>query len=253
MAMEFEGRTEQEAVAKAAAELGSESFDVEVLEKAGGFFGKGKVRISVRKLSTIPDPMGYGNSSSRFGKDKAGAAYENKKPGQGEKAGKNKVLPTEKQLEDIADFVEGIIKHMGYAGKMKLGQQDAGKLVFEINSPHSGILIGKRGKNLDSLQLLANAYLGKIVGEDNPWRIILDVEGYRERREKSLIRMAHRVADETAKNGTSKLLEPLNPFERRLIHTAINNREDVITRSEGTGLYKRVRIVAKNAKRKSPS
>ena len=63
-AMEFEGRTEREAVAKAAAELGSESFDVEILEKTGGLFGRSKVRIRVRALTAIPDPMGSGDSLS---------------------------------------------------------------------------------------------------------------------------------------------------------------------------------------------
>jgi len=240
MTMEFEGRTEQEAVAKAVAELGSESFDVEVLEKTGGFFGRGKVRISVRKLSEIPNPMDS-RDISEIGRNK-GAAVD-------EKAWRNKVVGGDtlpgKLRREITDFVEGIIERMGYPGKVKLKKRISGKLVFEITSKQTGILIGKKGRNLDSLQLLANAYLGKIVGEDEPWRIILDAEGYRERREKSLIRMAHRVADEIAKSGSSKLLEPLKPFERRLIHTAINNREDVITQSEGTGLYKRVRIAAK--------
>ena len=249
MAMEFEGRTEQEAVAKAAAELGSESFDVEVLEKVGGFFGKGKVRISVRKLSAIPDPMGYGDDASRGKKTVASA--EDKE--QDEMVGRNKDVPTGRQLKEIIDFVEGIMKRMGYSGKVKLRKKDAGKLIFEISSPNSGILIGKKGRNLDSLQLLANAYLGKILGADGSWRIVLDAGGYRGRRDKSLIRMAHQVADETARNGGSKLLEPLNPFERWLIHTAINNREDVITRSEGTGLRKRIRIVARTARKKPAS
>jgi len=244
--MEFEGRTEREAVAKAAAELGSESFDVEVLEKVGGFFGKGKVRISVRKLSTIPNPMG-----SETDKVKVAVSLGDKELGHNEEIGGNKVKPEEKLLEAIIDFVEGIIKRMGYSGEMKLRRQDAEKLIFEITSTHSGILIGKKGRNLDSLQLLANVYLEKIAEEDVPWRIILDAEEYRARREKSLIRMAHRVADETAKSGTSSLLDPLNPYERRLVHTAINKREDVITQSEGTGFYKKVRIVARNAKRKS--
>lgn len=245
MTMEFEGRTEREAVAKAAAELGSESFDVEVLEKGGGLFGKGKVRISVRKLSSIPNPMGSGDSSGT-NREKRKVSTENK-AGQGKVSGENREEPTGELLKRITDFVEGIMKRMGYPSELKFKKEEEGKLIFEVNSVHSAILIGRKGRNLDSLQLLANVYLGKIDGEYGPWRIILDSEGYRARREKSLIRMAHRVADETVKKGSSKLLEPLNPYERRLIHTVINNREDVITQSEGTGLYKRVRIIAGKA------
>jgi len=242
MKMEFEGRTEREAVAKAAAELGSESFDVEVLERGGGFLGKGKVRISVSKLSVIPDPMGSGYREKP--KRRKAASTEKKEIRQKEVIGGDRDAPTEKMLKGITDFVEGIIKRMGYSGELKLRKQDAEKLIFEIVSTDSGILIGRKGRNLDSLQLLANVYLGKIIGEVSPWRIILDVEDYRARRERSLVRMANRVADEIVKNGSSRLLEPLNPFERRLIHTAIGNRGDVITQSEGNGLYKRVRVVA---------
>jgi len=249
MTMEFEGRTEREAVAKAAAELGSESFDVEVLERGGGLFGKGKVRISVRKLSSIPDPMGSGDSS-RTNKEKKEASTENKEIEQEEVPKED--APTGKQLKEITDFVEGVIKRMGYPGELKFRKVEAGKLIFDITSTHSSILIGKKGRNLDSLQLLANVYLGKVVGENGPWRIILDAEGYRARREKSLIRMAHHAADETVKDGSSRLLEPLNPFERRLIHTAIGSRGDVISQSEGTGLYKRVRIFAGRMGNKKP-
>ncbi|MCK5735267.1 MAG: hypothetical protein KAH21_02270, partial [Spirochaetaceae bacterium] len=74
---------------------------------------------------------------------------------------------------------------------------------------------------------------------------VLDTEGYRARREESLVRMAHRMADEAVRSHSSRLLEPMNPFERRLIHTAINDRDDVLTKSEGDGLYKRVRVMAK--------
>jgi len=239
MTMEFEGRTEREAVAKAAAELGSESFDVEVLERRSGFFGKGKVRISVRKLSMIPDPM---ESRSKASREKAAAPSEDKKTGQSRVIGRDGDAPKEGLLKGITDFVEGVIKRMGYPGEVRLRKQDASKLIFEIASTHSNILIGRKGRVLDSLQLLANAYLGNSIGEDVPWRVILDVEGYRARRERSLIRMAHRVADGIAKGGSSSLLEPLNSFERRLIHTEMGNRGDVITQSEGTGLYKRVRI-----------
>ncbi len=252
--MEFEGRTEREAVAKAAAELGSESFDVEILEKAGGIFGRGKVRIRVRALTSIPDPMA-GTSSDNHGGRKKNSKPERKEPVE------RATIPVKRELEEPVDppsaeitakvvaFIEGMIERMGFPGKAALSGQEGAKLIFELTSDSSSILIGKKGKNLDALQLLANVYLNRVVGEEAPWRVVLDTEGYRARREESLIRMAHRVADEAVRTRSSRLLEPMNPFERRLIHTAINERDDVVTKSEGDGLYKRVRVIAKGASR----
>jgi spoIIIJ-associated protein len=254
--MEFEGRTEREAVAKAAAELGSESFDVEVLEKSGGLFGRGKVRIRVRILSAIPDPMASGDSSAPGGKSdnrkRRSTGKEAKKPEQPRKPEEKEAdidPPEDKVLKAVSAFVEGMIERMGFEAKAVFNKTDGSKLIFEISSDSSNILIGKKGKNLDALQLLTNVYLNRVAGDDAPWRIVLDTEGYRARREESLVRMAHRMADEAVRSQSSRLLEPMNPFERRLIHTAINDRDDVITKSEGDGLYKRVRVMAKGASR----
>ena len=258
-AMEFEGRTEREAVAKAAAELGSESFDVEVLEKAGGLFGRGKVRIRVRALGSIPDPMASGDSSQNKGRrrppqDKPARAPKPDSPPPPKPETVDEVEtavdpPSDEILAAVAKFVEGTIERMGYPGSAAYTKSDGAKLIYEITSESSNILIGKKGKNLDALQLLANVYLNRVAGDDVPWRIVLDTEGYRARREEALVRMAHRVADEAVRTRSSRLLEPMNPFERRLIHTAINDRDDVVTKSEGDGLYKRVRIMAKGAPR----
>lgn len=262
--MEFEGRTEREAVARAAAELGSESFDVEVLEKGGGLFGRGKVRIRVRALTSIPDPMAAGDSESRGSRsgsrNNGNRSGGNRRPERTETI-ERPVMPVEEEPEEpvdppsdevisqIAAFIEGMIERMGYPGSAAMSGQEGAKLIFELTSESSSILIGKKGKNLDALQLLANVYLNRVAGDEAPWRVVLDTEGYRARREESLIRMAHRVADEAARTRSSRLLEPMNPFERRLIHTAINERDDVVTKSEGDGLYKRVRVIAKGAGR----
>ena len=255
--MEFEGRTEREAVAMAAAELGSESFDVEVLEKSGGLFGRSKVRIRVRALSAIPDPMASGDSSSGKNKGKNRRSRpvqkENRqpveRPRRTEEPEEDLDPPKKDVLDAVSAFVEGMIERMGFEAKTEYNRSTGSKLIFEITSESSNILIGKKGKNLDALQLLTNVYLNRVAGDEVPWRIVLDTEGYRDRREESLIRMAHRMADEAVRSHSSRLLEPMNPFERRLIHTAINDRDDVVTKSEGDGLYKRVRVMAKGAHR----
>ena len=152
--------------------------------------------------------------------------------------------PPEHVQQKTAQFAEGILERMGYPSTVKYKGQDGAKIFLEITTEFSNIIIGKRGKNLDALQLLVNVYLVRIVGEAVPWRIILDLEGYRTRQEKALVRTAHRVADEVLRTGSSQLLEPMNPFERRLVHTAISTRKNLVTRSDGEGLYKRIEIIS---------
>ena len=97
-----------------------------------------------------------------------------------------------------------------------------------------------------AMQLLVNVYAGHLGREDI--RVVLDSENYRIRREESLVRLAYVTADKVRMNRNSILLEPMNPFERRLIHTTLNDIPDVETKSEGDGLYKQVRVIYKGVR-----
>ena len=142
--------------------------------------------------------------------------------------------------ENMTGFTSGLIERMGYPGKVSILFREKHKLGLKIESEYSSILIGKKGKNLDALQLLLNIYAGRL-GKDEI-RIILDTENYRIRREESLVRLAYNVAEKVRENRGSVLLEPMNPFDRWLIHTTLNDINDVETKSEGDGLYKQVRV-----------
>ncbi len=244
MIYEFEGRTEKEAIDLAAEELGLEKdgFDVEILEtQKSGIFKKGYVRIRVHTDSvaaagfetadeydsakTAPDTMKSRFSTAVFGDPEPKNAFE----------------------KDLCSFVEGLIERMGYSGSVTVLFREEQKLGLKIDSSHSSILIGKKGKNLDALQLLANIFAGKLGQEEV--RIILDSENYRVRREEALVRLAYTVADKVRENRGSLLLEPMNPFERRLIHTTLNDISDVETKSEGEGLYKQVRVFYRGSRR----
>ncbi|MCL1928396.1 MAG: protein jag [Treponema sp.] len=230
MIYEFEGRTEKEAIDKAAAELGIEKdqFDVEILEtQRSGLFKKGFVKIQVHTEASIPQ-------KSRNFPDK-----EKQRPARS--AEKRTMAGSADDFEAaMTGFVETLIDRMGYPGNVSVLYREESKLGLKIESEHSSILIGKKGKNLDALQLLANIYAGRQGRED--MRIILDSENYRLRREESLVRLAYTVADKVRENRNSILLEPMNPFDRRLIHTTLNDISDVETKSEGEGLYKQVRV-----------
>ena len=253
MVYEFEGRTEKEAIDRAAEELGlkKDDFDVEILEtQRSGLFKKGYVKIQVHtnqsglERGSEADDGGESdhrqrNSGSRGTQDqnparKTGGGPQINQSVFGEPEPKNEF---EKQ---IIGFVEGLIKRMGYEGKVAVLFREESKIGLKIDSEYSSILIGKKGKNLDAIQLLANIYAGRLGREDI--RVILDSENYRIRREESLVRLAYTVADRVRENRSSVLLEPMNPFDRRLIHTTLNDISDVETKSEGEGLYKQVRV-----------
>ena len=136
-----------------------------------------------------------------------------------------------------------MIQKMGYEVTVEVMFREEHKIGIRLISDHSSILIGRKGKNLDALQLLSNVYAGRLGHEDV--RVILDTENYRIRREESLVRLAYTTADKVRTQRNSILLEPMNPFERRLIHTTLNDIPDVETKSEGDGLYKQVRVIYK--------
>lgn len=228
MTYEFEGKTEKEAIELAAAELGLEKdqFDVEILEtQKNGIFKKGYVKICV-----------HTNESVRVDPEFDGSLPKTRNLFQDP-------LPKDDFERAMIDFVASIVRKMGYDVTVEVMSREERKIGLRLNSRSSSILIGRKGKNLDALQLLANVYAGKLGREET--RVILDSENYRIRREESLVRLAYTTADRVRTSRASMLLEPMNPFERRLIHTTLNDIGDIDTKSEGEGLYKQVRVFYK--------
>ena len=226
MVYEYEGKTEKEAIEKAATELGLErdQFDVEILEaQKNSLFKKGFVKIRVH----IEDNVNTSVSKSAI-------------------AGTKKIanpVPQGEFEEKLTTFIKEVIEKMGYDVKVDVMFREEKKIGIKLESSSSSILIGRKGKNLDALQLLLNVYAGKLGHEEV--RVILDTENYRIRREESLVRLAYTTADKVRSSKNSILLEPMNPFQRRLIHTTLNDIPDIETKSEGDGLYKQVRVIYK--------
>jgi spoIIIJ-associated protein len=247
MVYEFEGRTEKEAIDRAAEELGLEKddFDVEILEtQRQGLFKKGYVKIQVH----TDKPAGTGEGNSRDPRDSRDPREDDAlRPREHSQPVYGDPEPKDDFEAAMIDFTNGLIERMGYAGKVSVLFREERKLGLKIESEFSSILIGKKGKNLDALQLLVNIYAGRQGRED--MRIILDSENYRIRREETLVRLAYTVADRVRESRGSILLEPMNPFDRRLIHTTLNDIADVETKSEGEGLYKQVRVYYRGSMR----
>ncbi|MDR0556959.1 MAG: protein jag [Treponema sp.] len=256
MVYEFEGRTEKEAIDRAAAELGLEkdAFDVEIVEaQRGGLFKRGFVKIKIH-TNQAADAQRDARRGALHGRQPAAARNtETSTAGMGETEGERKRQTgfndpaAQNEFErKLIGFLETLIEKMGYLGKASVQFREDRKIGLKIESENSSILIGKKGKSLDALQLLANIYAGKLGREDI--RVILDAENYRIRREESLVRLAYTVADRVRATRSSILLEPMNPFDRRLIHTTLNDIADIETKSEGEGAYKQVRVYFRGAK-----
>jgi len=132
---------------------------------------------------------------------------------------------------------------MGYEAKVSVAFRELNKIGLRIDTDSASILIGKKGRNIDALQLLINVYAGRLGHGDI--KVMLDSENYRLRREEALVKIAYETAEEVHRTGRSVLLEPMNPFERRIIHTTLNDIVDIETKSEGEGLMKQVRVMLK--------
>ena len=122
-------------------------------------------------------------------------------------------------------------------------RRDEDYIFFDVKGDELGILIGRRGQTLDALQYLTNLAASRASSEKQ--RIVVDVEGYRRRREETLQRLAERLADKVRRSGQSMELEPMSAHERRVIHLALQNSPYVTTYSEGEEPFRKVVIDAK--------
>lgn len=143
--------------------------------------------------------------------------------------------PVEAFLRDIAEQMGLDLDFVVKAGE---------EIVFvEITGKDTGTIIGKRGSTLDAVQCLASYVVNKEVGKYI--RVVLDAENYRSKREKTLINLANRLAGKVERNGRPVTLEPMNPYERKVIHCTLQAHPGVITRSEGKDPYRKVVIETK--------
>lgn len=206
----FEGKNVEEAITNACEALGltSDKLDYEVIEEGGkGFLGIGK------KLAVI-------------------------------KARKNA------SIEDIArEFLTNVFNAMELTVKLDITVEESEKentVNIDIIGEDMGILIGKRGQTLDSLQYLVSLVINKESDKFN--RVKLDTENYRERRKATLENLAKNIAMKVKRIKKPVALEPMNPYERRIIHSALQNDKFCTTKSEGEEPYRHVVVILKKNK-----
>lgn len=158
------------------------------------------------------------------------------------KMAKVRLIYKDSPIDIATAFLDKVCSAMGISAAFQC-QEDDNTVNVNITGPDLGILIGRRGDTLDALQYLLNLSVQKHFTERV--RIVLDVEGYRQRREETLIRLAKRLAERVKRTGYRVVLEPMSPQERRIIHTALQDDPNVFTFSEGDEPFRKVVISMK--------
>jgi len=251
------------AVKLALADLGlsEEQVVVTVLEEPSkGFFGLGSKLAKVRVEEKAPEkPVKVQEAEIKEVK-----AQEKKEEPKPKKEHKHKEHKEHKEHKDNAEalaelavlnerpadlveapdhpaqaFLSDISKEMGLDINIKTFTNSS-IVYIDVDGPDSGTVIGKRGATLDALQYLTSLVVNK--DESGYTRVVINAEGYREKREKTLQQLANRLADKAVRTGKVVRLEPMNPYERKVIHTTLQARPEVRTRSEGEEPYRKVVI-----------
>ena len=258
--IEMTGSSEDEAIAKALAQLGMDRDDVsvEVLERAKkGFLGIGSVPAKVKvsyeaedeEMEETPAPVAEEAPDPTPGKVEAPAPKaEAPKPVEAPKAAPVPKTETAKapaagsvaagRAEKAEAFLLGLMANMGIQAVPKITETGDGNLDVDLVGENLGALIGRRGETLDAIQQLTNYAVNH--GQSKRVRIHIDAENYRAKREESLQRLAFKVAGKVVKYRKNVMLEPMNAYERHVIHTALQEYRDVTTYSTGTEPNRRI-------------
>ena len=147
-------------------------------------------------------------------------------------------------VDDVREYLETLFKAMDIQADIKIEFNETDNLLdIDVEGPEMGILIGKRGQTLDALQYLISLAVNK--KSDSYIRVKLDTENYRARRKETLENLAKNIAFKVKRTKRSFALEPMNPYERRIIHATLQNDKYVSTRSEGEEPYRKVIVYLK--------
>lgn len=217
--LEKTGRTEEEAIAAALQELGLERDDVSVTvtqRAKSGFLGIGASPAIVKIEYEAPD--------------------EPKIEAQPEV--KAETVAADDEYAQIRSFLSGLLERMGTEAEIEIVPRDGKGVTVNLSGPNMGAVIGRRGETLDAIQHLTNYVVNR--GSDKHMQISVDAESYRAKREESLVRLAEKMAAKVIKYKRSMALEPMNSYERHIIHAALQDYEGVTTSSTGSEPNRRV-------------
>ena len=265
-------KTVDDAITEALIQLGvtSDRLEYEVIEKgSAGFLGIGMkqaviearrkpepkeekveepvveepVRVEPKKVEAVQPQKA---AAEKKADEPQKAAFEKavEKEAKEEVKKETKLVEVQPQtIKAVEDFHKNTMKAMDMEVELKTEIDQDGALCVDMSGEHMGILIGKRGQTLDSLQYLANRVANK--HQEGYVRVKLDTENYRARREETLRHLAKNIAHKVKRNRRPVALEPMNPYERRIIHSALQSDPYVMTHSEGEEPFRKVVITLK--------
>jgi spoIIIJ-associated protein len=248
--LEIIAPTVEEAIAQGLAELGltADAVSVEVLDAGNkGLFGFGRHQVRVR-LTVNPSV-----SMEAVQMESASASMLEEKPASVISVPKPSEFEPPLEHDPLLDQTEAVVSKLLHLLKLEAqvsahygpSERDGRRSInVDIRGNDLSILIGRRSETLSAFQYVASLIVGKDAQQFV--QLTVDVEGYRERRERQLIQMAKRMADQVVKSGRRQTLEPMPSAERRIIHIALRDHPDVKTESTGEDPYRKVTIIPKN-------
>jgi len=245
--IEVQGRTEDEAIEIALEQLGLSRDDVsvEIVETAKtGLFGLKNTPATIKVEYEVEGEDLTGEDASE---DDIGKTVTEKSVPEGRKA-KTVTEPSDEQCVQVKDFLTGLLKRMDIEVSLEVTKsEDAIKVTLASGDP--GVLIGRRGETLDALQHLTNYAINH--GNTGRVRINLDAENYRQRRSGSLENLAKRTAERVVKYRRNMTLDPMNAYERHIIHATLQDNKQVSTFSVGKDNNRRV-VIAFGQSKENP-
>lgn len=250
--VETKGKSVDEAIFNGLNQLGVgiDEVEIEIIHEGGkGFFGIGKsavVRLTKKSEETLKAEEEAFRQSHENEKPKE--HREHRREERRERREKEEYVPKKEIIPGdtpAEEFINGLIKKMGLNAVAGITEQDGKTVNIEIAGEDTAVLIGRRGDTLDAIQYLTGLVVNK--GSEDYIKIMVDAENYRRKREITLEKLARRLANNVIKSGKPITLEPMNPYERRIMHAALQSNPKVETYSEGVD-PKRCVVIRKKRK-----
>ena len=236
----FEGKTTDEAIKNACNQLNlnREEIEIEIIEPGSpGIFGLVGGRKAKIKVSTINEQTAPVEEETSISEEYIPAVEKTTSKGElGPAIDENAIIIAEDSLNKILDLIP-------MENTTVKAEQQNGVITLNIDGDKSGLLIGKKGKTLDALQFIVNRIVNKKLEKNI--QVVVDSEGYRKRREEVLMEMAFRLSEKAKKLKKPMVTNLLNPHDRRTIHIALKDDDEIDTRSRGDGIFKKVLIISR--------